>query len=78
MSALKINKLTAGEIKELNVHSAQRLVANNVNLLSDIGNELLEASMELGAARLRYDKAKHYKDIIIEQNRALKSVISNG
>ncbi len=74
----RIQKLTPEEIKELNVHAAQRIIAGNSNLLGDIGNELFVVSRELGEAQIKVAQLKHYKDVITEQNRALKSVISGG
>jgi len=78
MGKMEINKLTPQEIQELNVHAAQRILAENSNLLADIGNSLFIASRELGEARIKVEQLKNYKEIITEQNRALKSVISGG
>ena len=74
----KIQKLTPQEIQELDIHAAQRILANNSNLLIDLGNALFIASQKLGEARIEVEQLKHYKDVITEQNRALKSVISGG
>ena len=74
----KIQKLTPQEIQELDIHAAQRILANNSNLLIDLGNALFVASQKLGEARIEVEQLKHYKDVITEQNRALKSVISGG
>lgn len=71
-------KLTPEEIQELNVHAAQRILAENSNLLIDLDNELFIATQKMGEARIKVDQLKHRKNTIIEQNRALKSVISNG
>jgi len=71
-------KLTPEEIAELNVHAAQRILAQNSNLLIDLDNELFIATQKMGEARIKVDQLKHRKNTIIEQNRALKSVISNG
>lgn len=71
-------KLTPEEIQELNVHAAQRILAKNSNLLIDLDNELFIATQKMGEARIKVDQLKHKKNTIIEQNRALKSVISNG
>ena len=75
---MEIQKLTSEEIQQLNVHAAQRILAENSNLLADIGNALFEASQQLGEARIKVEQLKHYKDVITEQNRALKSVMQNG
>jgi len=77
-SLMEIKKLTPEEIKELNVHAAQRVLAENSNILVDIGNALFVASRKLGEARIEVEQLKCYKDVVIEQNRALKSVISHG
>jgi hypothetical protein len=74
----KIQKLTPQEIQELDVSAAQRILASNSNLLIDLGNALFVASQKLGEARIEVEQLKHYKDVITEQNRALKSVISGG
>lgn len=78
MSAINIKKLTSEEIQELNVHAAQRMIAENVNILADIGSAIFTASGNFGKARIELEQLKHYKDIITEQNRALKSVVSSG
>lgn len=78
MPKIEIKKLTPEEIQELNVHAAQRMLAENSNLLADIGNALFVACRNLGEARIEVEQLKNYKDIVTEQNRALKSVISNG
>ena len=75
---IEIKKLTPEEIQELNVHAAQRLLAENSNILVDIGNALFVATRKLGEARIEVEQLKHYKDVVTEQNRALKSVISHG
>ena len=74
----KIQKLTPQEIQELDVSAAQRILARNSNLLIDLGNALFIASQKLGGARIEVEQLKHYKDVVTEQNRALKSVISGG
>jgi len=74
----KIQKLTPQEIQELDISAAQRILASNSNLLIDLGNALFIASQKLGEARIEVEQLKHYKDVITEQNRALKSVISGG
>ena len=73
----KIQKLTPQEIQELDVSAAQRILASNSNLLIDLGNALFVASQKLGEARIEVEQLKHYKDVVTEQNRALKSVIAN-
>lgn len=74
----KIQKLTAEEIQQLDVHAAQRVMANNANLLVDIGNALFVTAKVHGQSGITLAQLKYYKDVITEQNRALKSVISNG
>ncbi len=74
----RIQKLTPEEIQELNVHAVQRVLAENSNLLADIGNALFIASRELGEARITVEQLKHYKDVITEQDRALAKVIQHG
>ncbi len=78
MVKIEIKKLTPEEIQELNVHAAQRILAYNSSLLADVGGALFVASQEEGEAHIKVVQLKHYKDVITEQNRALKSVIQNG
>jgi len=74
----QIQKLTPEEIQELNVYAIQGILVKNSNLLVDIGNALFVASGKLGKARIEVEQLKYYKDVITEQNRALKAVISSG
>ena len=46
--------------------------------LVENNDEMFTAITELGQAKIRVDILKHKHDTIVEQNRALKSVISNG
>ena len=75
---MKINKLTAQEIQELNVHAAQRMMLENTNLLVNLEKELFDATRNLGEWRIKVEQFKSYKSAIVETNRALKAVISNG
>lgn len=75
---VKINRLTPEEIQELNVHAAQRILAENTNILNDINDELFTATQKLGEARIQVEQLKHAKNTVIEINRALKSVIQGG
>ena len=75
---MEIKKLTPEEIQQLNVHAAQRILAENSNILVDIGNALFVASQKLGEARIECEQLKHYKDVVTEQNRALSKIIQYG
>jgi hypothetical protein len=75
---IKYQKLTPEEIQELNVHKCQRIMAENVNVLADIGNELFIWSGKLAEAKIKVDQLKHTKDVIVEINRALAKVIQYG
>lgn len=57
---------------------AMRVIENNVNNLADIEDVLFDAIAELGKFKVKVTQLQSYKKMIIEQNRALKSVISNG
>lgn len=74
----KIQKLTAQEIQELNVHAAQRMMLENTNLLIDLEKELFDATRNLGEWRIKVEQLKSYKSAIVETNRALKAVIQSG
>ena len=75
---MEIQKLTAQEIQELNVHAAQRMMLENTNLLIDLEKDLFDATRNLGEWRIKVEQLKSYKSAIIETNRALKSVIQSG
>jgi hypothetical protein len=75
---ITINKLTPQEIQELNVHAAQRILAENTNILNDINNALFIATQKLGEARIEVEQLKNAKNTIVEINRALKAMIQNG
>lgn len=75
---MEVQKLTPEEIQTLQVEAAQRILANNVNLLAENNNEMFIALGELGEARIKVEQLKNKKSIIIEQNRALRTVVQNG
>jgi len=75
---MDIQKLTAQEIQELNVHAAQRMMLENINLLIDLEKELFDATRNLGEGRIKVEQLKNYKNTIVETNRALKAVIQSG
>ena len=74
----QIQKLSAQEISELQVEQALRILAKNSNLLVDIEAELFDSIAEYGKWRIKVDQLKSIKSAIVEQDRALKSVVSNG
>lgn len=74
----KIQKLTSQQIQELQMDEAMRVIENNVNNLADIENVLFDSIAELGKFKVKVEQLKSLKNMILEQNRALKSVISNG
>jgi hypothetical protein len=74
----KIQKLTAQEIAELQVEKALRILAENSNLIIEIEAELFDAIGEKGKWTIKVDQLKSLKNAIIEQDRALKSVVQNG
>lgn len=74
----KINKLSAQEIQELSFDRALRVIEENSNLLADIESELFDAIGEAGKWDIKVMQLKSLKNTIIEQCRALKSVVQNG
>ena len=74
----RIQKLTASEIAELQVEKALRILAENSNLITDIESELFDSIGEAGKWKIKVDQLKSLKNTIIEQDRALKSVVQNG
>jgi len=74
----KIQRLSIEEIQTLQVDAAMRIIAANSNLLIEVNGEMFTALNELGQARIKVEVLKEKKSTIIEQNRALKTVISNG
>jgi len=75
---MEIQTLTIEEIQSLQVDAAMRIIASNSNLLVEINNEMFTALNELGQARIKVEVLKEKKSSVIEQNRALKMVVSNG
>jgi len=75
---MEIQQLTIEEIQSLQVDAAMRIIAINSNLLVEVNNEMFTALNGLGQARIKVEVLKEKKSTIIEQNRALKTVISNG
>lgn len=78
MENYNLQKLTAQEIQELQTDKAMRVVEENSNTLIDIEKDLYNALMELGKWRIKVEQLKSIKAMVIEQNRALKTVVSNG
>jgi hypothetical protein len=78
ISDFKINRLTAVEIQELQLEQALRIIESNTNTLADIETLLFDEIAEAGKHRIAVDQLKSLKSSIIEQNRALKSVVQNG
>ena len=74
----RLQKLSAQEIKELQVEEAQRIIMENVNLIADVEGVLFDEIGEFGKHKIAVDQLKSLKTTITEQNRALKSVIENG
>lgn len=74
----RLKTLTADEIKELNVIDAERILANNANLIIDLEKVLFDEIGEKGKHSIAVDQLISIKKTIIEQNRALKTVIQNG
>ena len=74
----RIKKLTAAQIAELQVEQALRILEENSNLLADIERELFDAIGEYGKWKIKKDQLKSLKSTIVEQCRALKSVVQNG
>lgn len=73
-----IQKLTAEEIRELNMDQAMKIIAINVNNMADIEIALFDVAGELGKYRIQSEQLKSLKDTCKEQNRALKGIISKG
>ena len=74
----KIQRLSIEEIQTLQVDAAMRIIATNSNLLIEVNGEMFTALNELGQARIKVEVLKEKKSTIIEQNRALKTVIQSG
>lgn len=74
----QIKKLTSSEIAELQVEQALRIIEENCNTLGDIEKVLFDEIGELGKHRIIVEQLKSLKSTIIEQNRSLGKVVSNG
>ena len=75
---IKLQKLSAEDIKELNVHAAQRMMLENNNKLIDLEGEIFDWTGKLGEARIELDRRKSMKSMVVEIQRALKAVIGSG
>ena len=75
---MEIPKLTIQEIAELNVHAAQRKLAEITILLAQLDGEMFESIQVLCNARVKVEQQKNTKNTLIEIARALKSVIQSG
>lgn len=78
MDKYKIQRLTAEEIQELKFDQVLRIIQENCNMLADIEDELFNEIGELGKHQIAVSQLKSLKGCIVEQQRALKSVIANG
>jgi len=74
----RIQKLTAEQIRELNVDEAQRIISENVNTLADVEAELFDSIGEYGKWKIKVEQLKSLKSTIVEMNRGLGKVVSNG
>ena len=75
---MEIQKLTSKQIQELQADEAMRVIETNVNNLADIEKALFDAIAEKGKWTIKTEQLKSYKSMVVEQNRALKTVIQNG
>lgn len=74
----QIKKLTAQEIVELQIEQALRIIEENSNTLGDIEKALFDEIGESGKHRIIVEQLKSLKAMIVEQNRSLGKVVSNG
>jgi len=74
----KIKRLTAEQIRELQIDEAMRITEENVNTMGEIEQILFEEIGELGKHKIKVDQLKSLKQTLIEQNRGLAKVIQNG
>jgi hypothetical protein len=74
----RIQKLTAEQIRELNVDEAQRIISENVNTLGDVEQVLFDEIGESGKHKIIVEQLKSLKSTLVEQNRALGVVVKNG
>ena len=75
---MEIPRLTPEEIQELNVHAAQRKLAEITIFLAQLDIDMFKSVQILGEARIKLEQQKNTKNTLIEIARALKSVISHG
>jgi hypothetical protein len=78
MVEYKIQRLTSQEIQELKFDQVLRIIALNTNTLSDIEDELFNSIGEAGKWAIKVTQLKSLKSSLIEQQRALKSIVQNG
>lgn len=69
---MDIKILTPEEIQTLQVDAALRLIGEYTTLLPNINNDIGQALIELGQAKLKLDRARNDKETVIEMLRGLK------
>ena len=76
MSRIKV--LTPEERQTLQVDAALRLQAENTAVMAELSDEIGQALIELGQAKLKLDRLKEEKRTIIEIQKALAMIIKHG
>ena len=74
----ELEKLTIEEIETLQVEAAQKLLLRNHNRLADLSSKMFVVSGKKGQYVIEEAQLKNEKTIIVEMNRALKTVIESG
>ena len=75
---MKIQTLTPDEIQSLQVDSALRLLGTYSAQLVEVNQEISNAIIELGQAKMRVDRLKSDKLTLVELMRAMKVIIERA
>lgn len=74
----KIQTLSAEQIQTLQVDAAARIIGTNLELLTQLNQEIAEAQVKVGHAQIELNQLKNDKSTIIEINRNLKVICQAG
>ena len=74
----RVKTLTAEERQTLQVDAALRLQADNTQALVDIGEEIGQAMIEFGQAKLKLDRLREEKRTVIEIQKSLSMIIKHA
>jgi hypothetical protein len=74
----RVKTLTAEERQTLQVDAALRLQADNTQVLADLNDEIGQAMIEFGQAKLKLDRLREEKRTVIEIQKSLAMIIKHA